>query len=139
MAVTLDRKIEALERPLRPHYSISDTLDLVERWTPEDIENHHRMTLQVVLRVGSYTDIEDGLDNCPAITQRTRKLKGIALNFDTAARDKAIRYDAVYLGMEAAELAAKWGLKKSQVYGVLGGVKEARNRRARFVTASRRS
>ena len=139
MAVTLDRKIEALERPLRPHYSISDTLDLVERWTPEDIENHHRMTQQLVLRVGSYTDIEEGLDNCPSNRDQIRKREGRQVNYEIAARDKAVRYDAVYLGMEAAELAAKWGLKKTQVYEVLGGAKETRNRRARFVTASRRS
>lgn len=121
MAVTLDRKIEALELPYRPE----------SEWKPEDVLEHVRLTHMLVNSTGSYTDIEDGRDNCPSVKARVRKHRGAKLNYDQTARNKAIRFDFVYMGLTADELQAKWKLSRAQTYKVLGGVREAVNKRAK--------
>jgi len=121
MSVTLDRKIEALEKPYRPESA----------WKDADVIKHYQLTQRLITQVGSYTDIEDGQDNCPSVKARVRKHRGTEINFDNTARDKAIRFDFVYMGLTVKELQTKWGLSQANVYRSLGGMRNAVNRRVK--------
>lgn len=124
----IDRELEKIE-----------TEGLTLGWTEERIARHHELPRQLITKTGSRTDIRDESPGCPTVTARTRKHKGIEVNYDTAARDRAIRYDYVFGGLPVSELQAKWGLSERQVYRALGSMREANNRKARWRIDSRRA
>ena len=127
MTVSLDRKIESLELPFR------------SEWPTVDIAEHHRLTHKLITQIGSYTDIDDRMDNCPSPQARKRRERGQAFNYNTGARDKSIRFDYIYRGLDIPELVAKWKLSRPQVYRALGNMKVANNRRAHWKYSNRRA
>jgi len=107
-------------------------------WRDEMTEEHNRLTVQLVSVAGSRTKIRDESPGCPTVTARTRKVKGIPLTYDDAARNRSIRYDYIYMGMTVSELASKWKLSERHIRRALGSMREVGNRRARWQNANRR-
>ena len=124
----IDRKLEKIE-----------TEGLTLGWTEERIARHHELTTRLITKTGSRTNIRDESPGCPTVTARTRKHKGIEVNYDIAARDRAIRYDYVFGGLAISELQEKWRLSQTQVYSAIGSMKEANNRRAHWKYSNRRA